>query len=132
MSKEDEKKNSRISLSLKQLFLNASFGLFFGIIGAYGYTTFQPKNFPSFVTISVAKIIEYEAKKIDGEMIRNNSIFTDNQLQEKIEKYTQKITDSLANYSKANKVIVLEKGAIVSDGFGIQDITDDFIKAVNE
>lgn len=104
-----------------------------GMLGAFLYSSLVHSSAsPSFVTISVTKVIESQAKIIDSEMVKNNTVLTDKQVQDRVEKYTQRISDALADYSKKNKAIVFEKGAIISDGFGVKDITDEFIKAVNE
>lgn len=104
-----------------------------GMLGAFLYSSLVHSSAsPSFVTISVTKVIESQAKIIDGEMVKNNTVLTGAQIQDRVEKYTQRISDALADYSKKNKAIVFEKGAIISDGFGVKDITDEFIKAVNE
>ena len=104
-----------------------------GILGGYISTLFdvKPLKVP-FVTISVARVIESQAQRIDNEMIQNNTVLTDKEVQDRVERYTRTLSKVLEAYSKKHHVIVFEKGAIVSDGMGIEDITDAFIKAINE
>lgn len=99
------------------------------MVGTYQSSLNTP---PTFVTISVAGVIASQAKAIDTEMLQNNTILSEAQIQERVEKYTHKIATTLKEYSKKNRVIVFEKGAIVSEGVGIKDITDAFIEAINE
>lgn len=128
-----ENNSNSTARALHPLVISAIVGLIFGFFGAFAYIKFFKSDASlNFVTISVAKIIESEAKSIDGEMIKNGSIYSDEQIQARVERYTKKISDSLYDYSKQNKIIVLEKSAVIADGVGIKDITDEFIKAVNE
>lgn len=122
---EEKKMNFKNSLLIGGVALCSS------IFGAFLYSTYANTSTPPyFVTISVTKVIESQAKSIDSEMIKNNSILTDSQVQAKVEEYTEKISTSLMDYSKKNKIVVFEKSAIISDGIGIKDITDEFIKAI--
>ena len=104
------------------------------MVGAFMVGTYQSSlnTPPTFVTISVAGVIASQAKAIDTEMLQNNTILSEAQIQERVEKYTHKIAATLKEYSKKNRVIDFEKGAIVSQDEGIKDITDAFIEAINE
>ncbi len=138
-----EETNTKYTASKNHLEQSPKSGVSFGIggvmiglsmvlaitVGTYQYTL---NTLPTFVTISVSRVIESQTKAIDREMIHNNIVLSEIQIEERIKNYTHKISRTLTDYSKKNRVIIFEKGAIISDGVGIKDITDTFIEAINE
>lgn len=96
------------------------------------YTLYLNVKQPRFATISVLKVIEHQVKKFDQEMRTLNTVPNEAQRQMDVEKYTSMIAKTIKEYSKKNNLVVFEQGSIVSSGIEIEDMTDDFIKAISE
>lgn len=105
----------------------ALLGLFTGVLALY-----KQYNQPRFATISVPKVIESQIKKYDNELQASKNIPSEAQMQADVEKYTVMIAKTIKDYTMKNNLIVLEKGSVVSSGIVIEDMTDDFIKAISE
>lgn len=105
----------------------ALLGLITGSLSLY-----KQYNQPRFATISVPKVIDSQIKKYDKELQTSKTIPSEAQIQADVEKYTVMIAKTIKDYTKKNNLIVLEKGSVVSSGIIIEDMTDDFIKAISE
>lgn len=92
------------------------------------------KNYgsPKFVTINIQKIIDNQASKVDKEMLETKQLPSTEKLQRDIEKYTEHVAEVLKGYTANKNMIVFEKSSIISSGIYIEDITDDFLKAISE
>ena len=126
---EDQAIIQRESIKWKSFFIGtiAILGLLTGSFALY-----KQYNQPRFATISVPKVIESQVKKFDKELQSSKVIPSDAQIQADIDKYTVMIAKTIKDYTKKNNLIVLEKGSLVSSGIVIEDMTDDFIKAISE
>ena len=126
---EDQAIIQRESIKWQSFFIGtiAILGLLTGSFALY-----KQYNQPRFATISVPKVIESQVKKFDKELQSSKVIPSDAQIQADIDKYTVMIAKTIKDYTKKNNLIVLEKGSLVSSGIVIEDMTDDFIKAISE
>jgi len=99
-------------------------------LSAFNY--YQQSLKPQFVTINVPKVIDSQVKKIDKSIQASEIMPSEEQLKRDVEKYSNLIKQTLSSYTKKNNLIVFEKGSIISSGVEIKDITEEFIKAINE
>ena len=85
---------------------------------------------PRFVTISVPAVIESQSKVLSRSL--HGTVEIDKvKIRSDVEKYSRKISETVADYARKNNLIIFEKGSILATSIVIDDITDEFIKAIN-